>query len=118
MSLITTKQARDIEMLLAQYLTHSGASIHLRILFRKTSFIRVLPKTIHSRIVWLMDSAKQILDDISANYGFSDSEIARRVKTTQPTIFRIRNGADCYSSLYIAICRLRDSLKRQKKLAA
>lgn len=62
-----------------------------------------------------MDSAKKILDEISDKYSLSDSEIARRVSTSQPTIFRIRNNKvdNCSSGLYIAICQLRDSLKKK-----
>jgi hypothetical protein len=64
-----------------------------------------------------MDTAKKILDSISHDYSLSDSEIARRVGTSQPTIFRIRSGADCFASLYIAICEFRDTLRGKKRKA-
>lgn len=64
-----------------------------------------------------MDSAKQILDELSSIHLLSDSEIARRVDSSQPTISRIRNDkvADCSANLYIALCQLIESLRSAQK---
>ena len=67
-----------------------------------------------------MDTAKQIIDDISLRFALSDSEIARQANSTQPTIWRIRNGevSWCSSDLYIALVQLRKALNRKRSRKA
>ena len=74
---------------------------------------------IHSRIVTGMETAKQLSDEISS-FGLSDSEIARRCKTSQATINRIRNEvvSECGSILYVELSELRKKLRRSNKKAA
>lgn len=54
-----------------------------------------------------MKTAKELADAIAAT-GMTDSEIAIRCKTSQPTIWRIRNDKieDCRGSLYAALLKL------------
>ena len=63
-----------------------------------------------------MDSAKQIIDDLQERHELSDSEIARLCDTSQPTIWRVKNGAvkSCSSDLYIALSLLRKRLGRKR----
>lgn len=62
-----------------------------------------------------MDTPKKLIDDIVQHHALSDSEIARRANTSQPTIWRIRNEqvADCSSSVYIALVQLREELRKE-----
>lgn len=62
-----------------------------------------------------MDTPKKLIDDLVQNHALSDSEIARRIHTSQPTIWRIRNEqvSDCSSSVYIALVHLRDELRSE-----
>lgn len=67
-----------------------------------------------------MDTAKQIIDDLATRFALSDSEIARQANSTQPTIWRIRNGEVtwCTSDLYITLFQLRKSLNRKRSRKA
>lgn len=60
-----------------------------------------------------MDTAQQIIIDL-AQLGMSDSDIAKEVVSSQPTIWRIRTGEtkSCASDLYIALANLRSSVKK------
>ena len=81
----------------------------------------------HSRIaLWYpfayisgMDTAKQIIFDIQERLGITDSEIARQCKTSQPTIWRIKNDAigSCSADLYISLAMLRKRLMRRRLVA-
>lgn len=50
------------------------------------------------------NTSQQLVQKIS-DAGLTDSQIARRVNTSQPTISRLRNGTskDCMSALRIAL---------------
>lgn len=61
-----------------------------------------------------MKSPKDLINDIGERYKLSDSEIARRVQSTQPTIWRLRTGAtrDCMSGLRTRLEELHQDLQR------
>lgn len=64
-----------------------------------------------------MDTVQTILDELANAYDLTDSEIARRVESSQPTIWRIRTGQskDCASSLYRALAELREELQVERR---
>lgn len=59
-----------------------------------------------------MDTAREIIDAIQSRHNLTDQALAARVESTQPTIWRIRNGdtKDCAASLYIRLVHLRQAL--------
>lgn len=59
-----------------------------------------------------MDTAREIVSAIGKQFGLTDSDIAARVKSSQPTIWRLRTGRskDCGSRLYTALRRLHTEL--------
>lgn len=66
-----------------------------------------------------MDSARDIVSVISETFQLSDDAIAKRVGSSQPTIWRIRTGKtlDCSSGLYRELCALRNSLTPEPEKA-
>jgi len=66
-----------------------------------------------------MDTAFEVVNRITRLSGMSDAEIARRVKSTQPTIWRLRSekSKDCSASLYRKLCLLKDEISSDEKPA-
>jgi transcriptional regulator with XRE-family HTH domain len=64
-----------------------------------------------------MDTAQQIITEIVTNHALTDADVADRTGSTQPTIWRLRNGEtkDCLASLYISLAQLREQLKTSDK---
>lgn len=52
-----------------------------------------------------MDNSSQKLVQKISDFGLSDSEIAKRVSASQPTISRLRNGTskDCMARLRVSL---------------
>lgn len=67
-----------------------------------------------------MNTAQQIINEITASTGLSDSVIAKLVNTTQPTIWRIRTGVteDCGAKLYMDLLALHTKQAARKRKAA
>jgi len=67
-----------------------------------------------------MDTAHALITYLSEDLKLSDSEIARRASSSQPTIWRLRTGEtkDCSSSLYISLMKIRDEALICTKKAA
>ncbi len=67
-----------------------------------------------------MDTAKDMIAEIQARHNLTDQALATLVESTQPTIWRIRNGdtKDCAASLYMRLANLRTRLDDQAKQAA
>jgi len=65
-----------------------------------------------------MDTAFEVVNKITKLSRMSDAEIARRVKSTQPTIWRLRSekSQDCSANLYRALCLLKDEISSAEKL--
>jgi hypothetical protein len=61
-----------------------------------------------------MNTPQEVAAELAARFNLSDQDIAERVKSTQPTIWRVRTGIskDCSASLFIALVQLRDELVR------
>ena len=61
-------------------------------------------------------STKELIESI-ASFGLSDSEIAKRVSSTQPTISRLRNGTtrDCLSNLHRSLAGLLSDLSKEQE---
>ena len=59
-----------------------------------------------------MDTARTIIDAIQSRHNLTDQALAALVDSTQPTIWRIRNGdtKDCAASLYMRLLHVRQSL--------
>ena len=54
-----------------------------------------------------MDTAKHIINQLKDRHGLTDQAIAEHVDSTQPTIWRVRTGAnDCTASMYIKLVQL------------
>lgn len=61
-----------------------------------------------------MNTPQEVAAELAARFNLSDQDIAERVKSTQPTIWRLRTGIskDCSAFLFIALIQLRDELVR------
>lgn len=61
-----------------------------------------------------MDTAKDIVSELKM-IGYSDSAIAAKTGSSQPTIWRIRKGttSSCSSELYVALYALLDKARQQ-----
>ena len=60
-----------------------------------------------------MDTAQELVTSLADRFKLSDEDIARRVGSTQPTIWRVRSGKtkDCGATLYRSLLRLSEQLK-------
>lgn len=63
-----------------------------------------------------MDTVQRVVAFIAEHSDFSDAVIADKVGCSQPTIWRLKNGKShsCSSDLYLKLCALRDSLKKDQ----
>lgn len=61
-----------------------------------------------------MDTARDVVFELN-RFAISDTEIAKRVGASQPTIWRLRSGKakDCSADLYRKLCLLRDQVKHE-----
>jgi len=60
-----------------------------------------------------MDTAQEIVSSLADRFKLSDEDIAKRVGSTQPTIWRVRSGKtkDCGATLYRSLLQLREQMK-------
>jgi hypothetical protein len=60
-----------------------------------------------------MDTAQEIVSALAGHFKLSDEDIAKRVGSTQPTIWRVRSGKtkDCGATLYRSLLHLRNKLE-------
>jgi transcriptional regulator with XRE-family HTH domain len=59
-----------------------------------------------------MDTAHEVVMTLSAQFDMSDAEIAKRIGSSQPTVWRLRSGKtkDCTADLYRKLCLLREEV--------
>jgi len=66
-----------------------------------------------------MDTPHEVVTQLAGQFNLSDAEIAKRVDSTQPTIWRLRSGksSDCSAFLFIGLVKLRDELATTQEAA-
>jgi transcriptional regulator with XRE-family HTH domain len=68
-----------------------------------------------------MDTAHEVVMTLSSAFDMSDAEIAKRIGSSQPTVWRLRSGKtkDCTADLYRKLCLLREEVAQSaEKLGA
>lgn len=62
-----------------------------------------------------METANEVINLLSGQFNLTDADIAKRVGSTQPTIWRLRSGKtkDCSADLYRNLYQLMKELANQ-----
>lgn len=62
-----------------------------------------------------MDTAHEVVTALSSRFEMSDVEIAKRIGSSQPTVWRLRSGKtkDCSADLYRKLCLLREEVAQK-----
>lgn len=62
-----------------------------------------------------MDTAHEVVMALNNRFDLSDAEIAKRIGSSQPTVWRLRSGKtkDCSADLYRKLCLLRAEVSQK-----